>query len=236
MTTTEVTTDNPICVALDTPQPDAARALASSLRGEVGAVKVGLTTFAAGGADLVRDLVRAGDVFLDLKFHDIPAQVGGAVRAVAELGARVTTVHAAGGRTMLEAAARATHGSDLKVVAVTLLTSLDDSDLTEIGVSGTSRDAVLRWADLALSCGVQGLVCSPLEVSSLREHFGSYKRGGPYLVVPGIRPEGADRGDQRRTLTPKEALEAGADLLVIGRPITAAADPVAAAREIRSTL
>ena len=236
MSTTEVTTGNPICVALDTPRPDAARDLAASLRGEVGAVKVGLTTFAVGGAELVRGLVRTGDVFLDLKFHDIPAQVEGAVGAAAEIGARITTVHASGGRAMLQAAARAAEGSDLKVVAVTVLTSLDDSDLTEMGVTGSSQDAVLRWADLALSCGIQGLVCSPLEVKSLRDRFGSHDHGGPYLVVPGIRPEGAAQGDQRRTLTPKEALDAGADLIVIGRPITEAPDPVAAARDISSSL
>ena len=231
-----MTTANPICVALDKPQPDAARALATSLRGEVGAVKVGLTTFSVGGADLVRDLVGAGDVFLDLKFHDIPAQVEGAVGAVAELGARITTVHASGGRDMLQAAARAAQGSDLRVVAVTVLTSLDDSDLNEIGFTGGAHDLVLRSAELALSCGVHGLVCSPLEVSALRMRFGSHDDGGPYLVVPGIRPQGAAKGDQRRTLTPKEALDAGADLLVVGRPITDAPDPVAAARDIRSTL
>lgn len=236
MTMIDVTTRNPICVALDTPRPDDARALTAALTGEVGAVKVGLTTFAAGGADLVRDLVRSSELFLDLKFHDIPAQVEGAVGAVAGLGARITTVHGSGGRAMLEAAADAAQGSDLKVVAVTVLTSLDDSDLAEIGVGGGVRETVLRWAELALDCGLQGLVCSPLEVAALRDSYGSYDAGGPYLVVPGIRPEGAAKGDQRRTLTPKEAVDAGADLLVIGRPITAAPDPVTAARDIAASL
>ena len=232
----QVTTRNPICVALDTPHPDETRSLAASLGADVGAVKVGLTSFATGGAELVRDLVRSADVFLDLKFHDIPAQVEGAVAAVAELGAGITTVHASGGRAMLEAAAAARVDTDLKVVAVTVLTSLDDTDLHAIGIDEGAADTVLRWAELALSSGVDGLVCSPLEVAAIRERFGPHEQGGPYLVVPGIRPEGSDKGDQRRTLTPKEALGAGADLLVIGRPITGAADPVTAAREIAATL
>ena len=232
----QVTTRNPICVALDTPHPDEARDLAASLGADVGAIKIGLTSFAAGGADLVRDLVQSADVFLDLKFHDIPAQVEGAVAAVADLGAGITTVHASGGKAMLEAAAAARKSTALKVVAVTVLTSLDDTDLQSIGIEEGAADTVLRWAELALSSGVDGLVCSPLEVAALRGRFGPHDEGGPYLVVPGIRPQGSDKGDQRRTLTPKEALDAGADLLVIGRPITGSADPVAAAHEIASTL
>lgn len=231
-----VTTANPICVALDMPRPDDARDLAASLRGEVGAVKVGLTSFALGGAALVRDLARDSEVFLDLKLHDIPVQVEGAVRAVSELGAAITTVHAAGGKAMLTAAAAAAQATSLKVVAVTVLTSLDDTDLDDIGLGGSARDSVFRLAELALSCGVDGLVCSPLEVAPLRDRFGPHADGGPYLVVPGIRPEGSPGGDQRRTLTPKEALDAGADLLVIGRPITAAPDPVTAARAIAAAL
>jgi orotidine-5'-phosphate decarboxylase len=236
ITDTEVTVSNPICVALDTPSPEETRALAASLAGEVGAVKVGLTSFALGGAELVRDLVRAGDVFLDLKLHDIPAQVEGAVGAVADLGVSITTVHASGGRAMLQGAANAAQGSDLKVVAVTVLTSLDDSDLEDLGVGGTAQETVLRFAEVALSAGVHGLVCSPHEVASLRDRFGAYEKGGPYLVVPGIRPTGASQGDQRRTLTPKQAMDAGADLLVVGRPITQAPDPIAAVRDIVSGL
>ena len=232
-----VTTKNPICVALDTPDPDEARRLAASLAGEVGAVKVGLTSFVRGGAVLVTDLVRDDEVFLDLKLHDIPAQVGGAVDAISQLGVSLTTVHASGGRAMLQAAGRAAaQDPGLKVVAVTVLTSLDDSDLSEIGLAGQASDAVLRLAELALSCGLDGLVCSPLEVAGLRERFGAHAQGGPYLVVPGIRPEGVAGDDQRRTLTPREALDAGADLLVIGRPITAAADPAAAARLVAEAL
>lgn len=236
MTGARIATANPICVALDMPQPDHARDLAASLRGEVGAVKVGLTSFALGGAALVRDLARGSEIFLDLKLHDIPVQVEGAVRAVSGLGAAITTVHAAGGREMLRAAAAAAQGAKLKVVAVTVLTSLDETDLDDIGLGGSARDSVFRFADLALSCGVEGLVCSPLEVAPLRDRFGPHAEGGPYLVVPGIRPDGSPEGDQRRTLTPKEALNAGADLLVIGRPITAAPDPVSAARAITAAL
>jgi len=235
-TDTNVTVSAPICVALDTPSPEETRALAASLAGEVVAVKVGLTSFALGGAELVRDLVRANDVFLDLKLHDIPAQVEGAVGAVVDLGVSITTVHASGGRAMLQGAVNAARGSDLKVVAVTVLTSLDDSDLEDLGITGPAQETVLRFADLALSTGVHGLVCSPHEVAALRERFGLHAHGGPFLVVPGIRPAGASQGDQRRTLTPKEALDAGADLLVVGRPITQAPDPVAAVRDIVSGL
>lgn len=236
MSSAEATVTNPICVALDTPDPDEARELARSLSGEIGGVKVGLTSFAIGGAGLVRDLAEDNEVFLDLKLHDISSQVEGAVRAIAQLGASITTVHAAGGRAMIRAAVAGATGSDLKVVAVTVLTSLDDSELADLGMKGGATDSVLRLAELALSSGVHGLVCSPLEVAVLRERFGPHDAGGPYLVVPGIRPDGAAPGDQRRTLTPNEARAAGADLLVVGRPITAASDPVAAAREISSRL
>jgi orotidine-5'-phosphate decarboxylase len=236
MTSARIATTDPICVALDTPEPDRARELARSLVDEVGAVKIGLTSFAVGGAELVTDLAETSAVFLDLKLHDIPAQVEGAVGAVARLGAAITTVHAAGGRSMLEAAAGAATDLDLKVVAVTVLTSLDDSDLKDLGIHGSAQDTVLRLAEVALTSGVDGLVCSPLEIAALRQRFGPHAEGGPYLVVPGIRPHGSDRGDQRRTLTPKEALDAGADLLVVGRPITHAADPVSAARAIASSL
>lgn len=228
-------TGPPICVALDTADPAEALRLANALGSSVGAVKVGLTAFVAGGPSLVADLRVGNRVFLDLKLHDIPAQVGGAVGAVGSLGASLVTVHAAGGRAMLGAAAEAAPPG-LTVVAVTVLTSLEDWDLTEIGMSYGPEDAVLRLADLALSSGVRGLVCSPLEVAPIRERFGAHSEGGPYLVVPGIRPDGVDEDDQHRTRGPKEALDAGADLLVIGRPITAAADPTAAARAIVDSL
>lgn len=225
----------PLCVALDTPDPAATVRLATELGSSVGAVKVGLTGFIAGGPPLVADLRAVNQVFLDLKLHDIPAQVAGAVAAVGDLGVALTTVHASGGRAMLSAAAEAAP-PELRLVAVTVLTSLGDWDLTEIGMSYTPEDAVLRLTELALSCGLAGLVCSPLEVARIRERFGPHDDGGPYLVVPGIRPAGADKGDQQRTLTPAEAMEAGADLLVVGRPITGASDPVAAARSIVGSL
>lgn len=225
----------PLCVALDTPDPTEAVRLATELGSTVGAVKVGLTGFVAGGPPLVAELRAGNDVFLDLKLHDIPAQVAGAVEAVGGLGVSLTTVHASGGRAMLTAAAGAAP-PDLKLLAVTVLTSLGDWDLTEIGMSYAPEDAVLRLTELALSCGLSGLVCSPLEVSRIRERFGPHGDGGPYLVVPGIRPEGSDKADQQRTLTPAEAVAAGADLLVVGRPITGAQDPVAAARAIVESL
>lgn len=225
----------PICVALDTNDRDEAVRLATEVGSSVSAVKVGLTSFVAAGPALIADIGNGKRVFLDLKLHDIPAQVAGAVAAVDSLGVSLTTVHAAGGRAMLTEAATAA-GPDLTVLAVTILTSLGDWDLTEIGMSFAPEDAVTRLAELALSCGVPGLVCSPLEVARLRERFGPHSEGGPYLVVPGIRPEGSGKDDQQRTLTPKQAMEAGADLLVIGRPITAATDPAAAARTIVDSL
>lgn len=219
-----------ICVALDSPDPAEVLSMARRLDGEVGMVKVGLTAFTAAGPSLIGEL-GSQRVFLDLKLHDIPAQVAGAVQQVSRLGVALTTVHATGGRAMLAAAAEAS-GPDLKVVAVTVLTSLNDADLAELGLAGSAGEVVLRLADLALGCGVDGLVCSPLEVASIRQRFGTHAEGGPYLVVPGIRPAGAEANDQQRTLTPAEALEAGADLLVVGRPITSAPDPKAAARAL----
>ena len=219
-----------ICVALDSPNPAEVVSMARRLDGEVGMVKVGLTAFTAAGPSLIGEL-GSQRVFLDLKLHDIPAQVAGAVRQVSRLGVALTTVHATGGRAMLAAAAEAS-GPDLKVVAVTVLTSLNDADLSALGLGGSAGEVVLRLADLALGCGVDGLVCSPLEVASIRQRFGTHAEGGPYLVVPGIRPAGAEANDQQRTLTPAEALEAGADLLVVGRPITSAPDPKAAARAL----
>ena len=235
MTAAPPITGPPLCAALDTADPAQALQLANELGSSVGAVKVGLTAFIAGGPSLVNDLKNGNRVFLDLKLHDIPAQVGEAVSAVDSLGVTLTTVHAAGGRAMLTAAAEAA-GPGLTLLAVTVLTSLGDWDLTEIGMSFAPEDAVLRLTELALSCGVPGLVCSPLEVAPIRERFGPHTQDGPYLVVPGIRPEGFDKGDQQRTMTPKEAIDAGADLIVVGRPITAASDPAAAARAIVESL
>ncbi|HWF64055.1 MAG TPA: orotidine-5'-phosphate decarboxylase, partial [Rhizomicrobium sp.] len=173
-------------------------------------------------------------VFLDLKFHDIPNTVAGAVRAAASLGVDILNVHAAGGEAMLKAAREAAHSVNpaIKVIAVTVLTSLTDDDLAKVGQRGPAQDQVLRLATLTRDCGLAGVVCSAHEIALLR------KTMGPdfLLVVPGIRPAGADVGDQQRVMGPKEALDLGASILVIGRPITGASDPVAAAREIAQSL
>ena len=229
--TDRVLTSNPLCVALDFDDPARVREIAAATSDSVGVFKVGLTSYASGGPALVRDLAASHPVFLDLKFHDIPAQVGGAVRAVAATGALFTTVHAAGGPAMVAAAVNAA-GHSLTVLAVTVLTSIDDGVLDSVGMKGPASDAVLRLAGLALAAGADGLVCSPREVAALRAEFGARLDGGPLLVVPGIRSAGETRDDQRRTLSASEALAAGADLLVIGRPITSAPDPAEAARRL----
>ncbi len=221
---------NPLCVALDLAEPEAARALAQQLAGIAGGLKVGLELFTRGGPKVVEQLAATGcGLFLDLKLHDIPNTVAAAVRAIADLPVALTTLHAAGGRAMLEAAvaARDAASTRLRLVAVTVLTSLDDADLHELGVVHPASQQVERLAELALAAGVDGLVCSPREVARLRARFGPEV----LLVVPGIRPgEGGD--DQKRTATPEAARAAGADVLVVGRPITRAADPAAAARAI----
>lgn len=222
---------NPICLALDFDDPAKVREIASTTSDHVGIFKIGLTAYTIGGPDLVRDLAARHPVFLDLKFHDIPAQVGGAVRAVTATGALYTTVHASGGPAMIAAAVDAA-GHSVTVLAVTVLTSLDDAALDSIGMKGPAGDAVLRLAGLALAAGADGLVCSPKEVAALRGEFGARVDGGPLLVVPGIRSEGEAQGDQRRTMSGTEALSAGADVIVVGRPITAAPDPAAAARQL----
>ncbi|MFN2588494.1 MAG: orotidine-5'-phosphate decarboxylase [Actinomycetota bacterium] len=219
---------NPICVALDFDDPERVREIAAATSEHVGVFKIGLTAYATGGPAIVRDLAARHPVFLDLKFHDIPAQVAGAVRAVAATGALYTTVHASGGPAMVAAAVDAA-GHSVTVLAVTVLTSLDDHALDAIGMRSPSRDAVLRLAGLALGAGADGLVCSPHEVAALRAEFGVRLDGGPLLVVPGIRAPGEAHGDQKRTMSGPEALAAGADLIVVGRPITAAPDPGAAA-------
>jgi orotidine-5'-phosphate decarboxylase len=222
---------SPICVALDQRDPDDVARVATAVEPHVGLFKIGLTTFVAFGSYLTRSLAEQRPVFLDLKLHDIPPQVAGAVASVAETGASLVTIHAAGGKAMVQAAAEAA-GEGVDVLAVTVLTSLDDGSLGEIGLTGPVHDAVLRLSDLALEAGVTGLVCSPLEVAALRERYGAHDAGGPLLVVPGIRPAGAETADQLRTMTPSEAMEAGADVLVVGRPITAADDPQRAAAAI----
>ena len=224
-----------IFVAIDTPDLDRARALAKAVGRHAGGIKLGLEFFAANGPSGVAELAQ-GDlpIFLDLKLHDIPNTVAKAVQALRGLEPAILTVHAAGGRAMLEEA-KACAPASTKVVAVTMLTSLDETDLKDIGVSGSAHDQVARLADLARAAGLDGIVCSGAEVASVRRdwHDG-------FFVVPGVRPilsagSGAV-GDQKRVITPRAAIDAGASILVIGRPVTQADDPDAALRAIAATL
>ena len=225
-----------IFVALDTAEAETALALAGRLEGLVGGVKLGKQFFTAEGPAGVRRVAALGQrVFLDLKFHDIPATVSGAIEAALRLEPFMLTVHAAGGRAMMRAAAEAAAvagGKRPLVVAVTVLTSLADAELAETGIAGAAADQALRLAKLAEASGLDGVVCSPREAAMLRQALGKDFK----LVVPGIRPAGAAGDDQKRVMTPREALAAGADYLVIGRPITAAADPADAARRIAAEL
>ena len=225
-----------LIIALDTADPRRASELTGALAGEVGLLKVGLELFVSGGADAVRAVADRTPVFLDLKFHDIPNTVSGAVRSALLLGPMMLTVHAAGGAAMIAAARAAAEeagdGTRPAVLAVTVLTSLDAAALSDAGVSGGPAQQVLRLARLALGAGADGLVCSPREVSRLRDAFG----GAPLLVVPGVRPAGSPADDQFRTATPAEAVSAGADWIVLGRPVTGAADPAAAARAAAAEL
>jgi orotidine-5'-phosphate decarboxylase len=226
---------NRLCIALDFVRPDDCAAMATRLGPVAGALKIGLQSFASGGPDLVRTVREQAPVFLDLKLHDIPTQVANAIESIKRLGVALTTVHAAGGRTMLGAAAD-NAGEDVTVLAVTALTSLDNNDLLAAGVTGSIEDQVLRLAETSLAAGITGLVCSPREVAAIRAHFGPQAEGGPLLVVPGIRPADGEVGDQRRTLAPAEAMTAGADVIVVGRPITEAPDPVVAASEVAAQI
>ena len=192
-------------------------------------VKVGKELFTRCGPGLVRRIHAAGfEVFLDLKFHDIPNTVAGAVAAAADLGVWMVNVHACGGREMLEAARRATEGAELLLTAVTVLTSLSGSDLAETGVSDAPEVQVLRLARLALDAGLDGVVCSAMELQPLREAFGA----APVLVTPGIRPAGDAPGDQIRVATPAQAVAMGSSYLVMGRPITRAADPAGKLQQV----
>jgi len=226
---------NPVFVALDTTDLNLARDLAARLKPHVGGLKLGLEFFSAHGPQGVRAFREMGlPIFLDLKFHDIPNTVAGAVKAAASLGVDILNVHAAGGEAMMKAAREAAHGVNpkTKVIAVTVLTSLSDADLAAVGQCGPAQDQVLRLATLTRDCGLAGVVCSAHEIALLRESLGP----DFLLVVPGIRPKGAAVGDQQRVMGPKEAGDLGAGILVIGRPITAASDPAAAAREIAQSL
>ncbi len=228
-----------ILVALDTPDLARAKALATGLSGLVGGLKIGKEFFAAHGPQGVREVAGGQALFLDLKFHDIPNTVAGALRAAVDLEPLIVNVHASGGRAMMAAAAAAVRDAAAargiprpRLIGVTVLTSLDDADLDAVGQRGPAADQVLRLARLAQDSGLDGVVCSPREIAGLRDALGP----DFLLVVPGIRPDWAAKGDQKRVTTPTEALAAGADYLVIGRPITGADDPAAAARRIAEEL
>jgi orotidine-5'-phosphate decarboxylase len=221
----------PIFVALDTPDVHRAAAFARELSGLAGGMKLGLEFFCANGREGVLRIAEHGmPIFLDLKLHDIPNTVGKAVEAIAPLAPAILTVHAAGGRAMM-AAAKAAAPPATKVVGVTVLTSLDATDLAKTGITGSPGDQVKRLADLAGEAGIDGIVCSGEEVAAARD---VWPEG--FFVVPGVRPEGAEVADQKRVVTPFDALNDGASVLVIGRPITGAANPAQAVREINASL
>jgi orotidine-5'-phosphate decarboxylase len=234
-----------LIVALDVSTAAAAQKIVAAVGDSALTYKVGMQLYTAEGPQVVRDLVASGRrVFLDLKYHDIPNTVGAAVRESARLGASMLTVHASGGSKMLQAAVEASRsvldleakhvngGSNLKVLAVTVLTSMNEHDLESLGVRGSVVDSVIRLATIALSSGCHGIVASAHEASSLRRQFGD---NFP-IVTPGVRPAGTGHGDQARVVTPAEAIAAGASHIVVGRPITEAADPAAEARAILSQI
>ncbi len=229
-----------VLVALDTSDLDRARTLAASLKGVVSGVKIGLEFFMAHGAAGVQAIAETGaPFFLDLKFHDIPNTVAGAMEAIAPLKPAIVNVHALGGRAMMEAGASALREAASKngyippkIIAVTVLTSMDDADLAATGQNIPTIDQVRRLAQLTQESGLDGVVCSPREISALRQDCGT----DFILVTPGVRPQGAELGDQKRIMSPAAAIKAGADYLVIGRPITMALNPKAAAEKIRDEI
>lgn len=222
---------NPVYLALDLPRLDAAKALVEKVKAHIGGVKLGMEFFYAHGAHGVHEIAHCGlPIFLDLKLHDIPNTVAGAMQAIHVLEPAIVTVHASGGRAMMEDA-KAAAAEGTKVVGVTMLTSLDERDLQRTGVSGSAHDQVLRLAELAEAAGLDGIVCSGHEVGAVHKQW---KKG--FFVVPGLRPAGSAVGDQKRVVTPRQARDDGASVLVIGRPISRAEDPVAAARAIEATL
>jgi len=211
-----------IIIALDVPDTDGALRLLDSLGDPPALCKIGLELFTAEGPSVIKAVQDRGSrVFLDLKFHDIPNTVAHAVKSASGLGVAMTTLHASGGPVMLEAAAKAAEGSELLLLAVTVLTSMDAAQLSSTGISVEPREQVLRLAGLASDTGIGGVVCSPLEVNAIRTSLGNDLR----IVTPGVRPTWAATGDQKRVMTPAEAVKEGSDWLVIGRPITAAENP-----------
>lgn len=222
---------NPVYLALDLPQIEPAKALLQKVKAHIGGVKLGLEFFCAHGGHGVHEIAHMGlPIFLDLKLHDIPNTVAGAMQAIHLYEPAIVTVHASGGRAMMEDA-KAAAAEGCKVVGVTMLTSLDENDLARTGIESSPHDHVMRLAELAHAAGLDGIVCSGQEVKQVRKQW---KDG--FFVVPGLRPGGSAIGDQKRTVTPRQARDDGASVLVIGRPISRADDPEAAARAIEATL
>lgn len=226
---------NRLITAVDTQDIPRAQELVRDVAPHCGLIKLGLEFFLRNGPEGFRAVTQGADVFLDLKLFDIPNTVAGAVRSLLPLEPKLLTVHASGGAKMIAAAAEAAAQAKEKrpkILAVTVLTSFDDPGLAETGVAGNTAQQVLRLARLALAAGADGLVCSPHEIAQLREEFGAK----PLLVVPGIRPAGAELGDQARVMTPEKAVAAGADYIVVGRPITGAPNPAEAAAAIADAI
>ncbi|WP_299328135.1 orotidine-5'-phosphate decarboxylase [Parasphingopyxis sp.] len=221
----------PIYIALDTPDMDKAKAIASAVRNHIGGIKLGLEFFAANGPAGLKEMAALDlPIFLDLKLHDIPNTVAKAVQALRPIEPAVLTVHAGGGRAMMEDA-KAAAPIGTKVVGVTVLTSLDGEDLHDMGVAGDPHDQVMRLTELAKLSGLDGVVCSGREVAAAKEIWPD-----GFFVVPGVRPASGKTADQKRTVTPADAMHAGASIIVIGRPITQADEPDLAARAIEATL
>ncbi|BCM92088.1 orotidine 5'-phosphate decarboxylase [Abditibacteriota bacterium] len=218
-----------VLVALDVPSRERAVELSQKLEGHVGGFKIGLELFCANGPQIVEQ-IGPERTFLDLKFHDIPNTVASVCRVAAKMGVKIFNVHCLGGLDMMRAAVDATREVDPNVhlIGVTILTSHDSDSLSRLGLRESPREAVLRLAELAQQAGLDGVVCSPREILPVRSRCGD----DFLLVTPGIRPLNSDAGDQKRTLSPREALQAGADYLVVGRPITGASDPIAAVKRL----
>jgi orotidine-5'-phosphate decarboxylase len=218
-----------VLVALDVPTQERALALATQLENHVGGFKIGLELFCSCGPQIVEE-IGASRVFLDLKYHDIPNTVASVSRVAAKMGVKIFNVHCLGGYDMMHAAVQAakSENPDVKIIGVTILTSHDSASLVNLGINESPRQAVLRMAELAQKAGLDGIVCSALEILPVRAHCGD----DFLLVTPGIRPKNTDIGDQKRVLTPREAIKAGANYLVVGRPITGASDPAAAAQKL----
>lgn len=229
MTATSRTAKEKIIVALDAPDADSAKRLADPLLGEGCVFKIGLQLFTAEGPSIVRDFKNLGArVFLDLKFHDIPNTAKEAVHSAAALGVDMTTIHLCGGPRMVADSVAAAEGTPMLVLGVTVLTSMDAESLAAVGVSNSPENQVVHLAGMGRAHGLRGVVASPREIQPLRQKFGQ----DLVIVTPGVRPAGSDHGDQKRVMTPAEAIQAGADFLVIGRPITSASSPVEALRAI----